>query len=703
MPTQQETIRERSEITSLLLLEDGNIAYATKYHGVKLIEPFGHRNIRKIIHKDLTLNITASCFNRDASLIAFASNNVIKVLDLQSKEIIKVIKTSNGYIEKLIFCDSYLVAGTKKGRVLQYRHDNSALLARICSFPHIRRKETKENYVSAFSVFENYIACSGQGGALFVIDIYTQTNRQIIIEEGIRINALCFIGKDTLVSANTQGLILVHDLKNNETTKEINAPFHNVKQIVSMPDSKFIAISGETDYIAIADIDSAKIFNAKYMKFEDKVQDMLLAHEESLVVTLENETIVNVKISSKTQLRNFIMHNDLSSALQLADDEPMLFQTREYKLLDKRYYSLYLEALSALVNQNKALAKKILSVVNDVSSKEEEIDELFKTFVNYDRFKILYLEKKYALAYAMAEKLPPLKHTPIYKRLEEVWKDQFVNAYRHITFKNVNNAKALLQEYVAVTTKQEIIRLLLNEDERFLLFLKAILTKDFQTIEEIIHINPSFKNAPTYVTLSQSVDKNIQKINLLINHGNILEAKSLLSNFKHTSFINKELKLIHYKIKNMQKLDKAYENNDFKKCYEILDTFPHLNISDLGISLNKHWAKLIYICEDFAMKANPQGIRKTLETLLFVETRKSRIGDLLRVAFHSKIKAYMSKNAFKGAEKIIYSYLDVFGNDNEIKSIMRTYETLTKRKLAITANSFVQRDKWVVNILDKLS
>ena len=190
---------------------------------------------------------------------------------------------------------------------------------------------------------------------------------------------------------------------------------------------------------------------------------------------------------------------------------------------------------------------------------------------------------------------------------------------------------------------------------------------------------------------------NIKKIELFINQGELLKAKELLFKFKNSSHVNKDLKRLNTKLQDMTSLQEAYQINDFKKCYELLDTYPHLNSSELGILLNKHWAKLISECEEYALKGNPKGIKKALDTLISISTRKHKIGDLLRVSFHSKIKAFLAKKNFKSAENIIYSYIDIFGNDNEISSLMKSYELMSKTKLAITQdqNERVQRDKWV--------
>jgi len=690
-----ELINERSEITNLSLLDNGNIAYCTEYHGARLLDNQEYKTLLKLMHKELRSNTTAICFSPDSTLLAFANDNVINILHLKTKKILKSIKTTNESIILLTFCSEYIIAGTQNGRVLQYRHDNSALLARVFSFPYLQRS-VSQNFVSAFAIHGNYLACSGYGGALFVVDIYAQATKKILLEQGERINTLCFIDEHHLISANVSGTVLVHDLHTQEVKKKIDAPFKNIRQIQKMPNSQFIAISGDENYIAIADINKAKIIHSKYIEFNSSVSKILLTNDESLLVALSNHKILQVNLPSTNQLRMHLIDNEIQEAYMLVENEPMLRETNEYKILEKRYDSLYKEALAALMNQNKALARKTLSIVQDVHSKREDISKLFAAFEEYNRFKVIYLEKKYAVAYAMCEKYEALKQTPLYLKMEENFKENFINAQRHIFLGKDVNAKALLNEYATIISKRPIIKLLLEKDKDFINFLNAIKNKNFQTLEELITQHPIFANTPTYVMLSQTIEKNISRIDTLINEGKLPRAKELLLKFKNTSSLNKELKRLYTNLDYMQKLKNAYEKNDFKLCYELLDAHHQLNITPLGVILNKHWAKLMRRCEDYALKANPKGIKETLDSLLLIDTRKGKIGDLLRVSFQSKIKAYLSKKGFNGAQNIIYSYIDIFGLDNEIKSLMRTYEVMSKRNLAITLQEQNKdRDKWL--------
>ncbi|MCD4668239.1 MAG: hypothetical protein K8R44_06600 [Sulfurimonas sp.] len=113
--------------------------------------------------------------------------------------------------------------------------------------------------------------------------------------------------------------------------------------------------------------------------------------------------------------------------------------------------------------------------------------------------------------------------------------------------------------------------------------------------------------------------------------------------------------------------------------------------------LQKQWSKIISKCEVFALKGNIKDIKTTLGEFINLSSRRDKIGDLFRVSFHSKIKGLLAQKKYKKAEAIIYSYIDIFGLDNEIISIMKMYENFSKTRLAITQNqnNRIDRDNWI--------
>jgi hypothetical protein len=228
-------------------------------------------------------------------------------------------------------------------------------------------------------------------------------------------------------------------------------------------------------------------------------------------------------------------------------------------------------------------------------------------------------------------------------------------------------------------------------------FLHAVDANDFQTVDELIYKNKLFLETPTYISLNQSIEKNIKKIDLFIKQGELQKAKNHLKLFKNTTFMRDELERLITNFNAMIKLQNAYKANNFKGCYEILDANVGLNATELGISLNKRWAALVNECEEYALSGDAKSIKITLNNLISISTRTDKIGDLLRVSFQSKIKTFLADENYQGAQNIIYSYIDIFGNDNEMRLLMKNYENLCGKKLAITLDDGVRtpRNEWI--------
>jgi hypothetical protein len=136
----------------------------------------------------------------------------------------------------------------------------------------------------------------------------------------------------------------------------------------------------------------------------------------------------------------------------------------------------------------------------------------------------------------------------------------------------------------------------------------------------------------------------------------------------------------------------AYDANDFKQCYELIDKY-NLDTHQLAILLEKHWEKLIQSCEEFALKGDAKSIISTFKELLFIQTRSEKIGDLLRLSFFQKIKILSEEKLYQSAMNIIYSYIDIFGYDREIAMIIKKFELHSKQKIAIFRDSEDRRSR----------
>lgn len=702
MLTPHECLRTRSEIISIASLKDDKIAFSTKHHGVKIFST-GDCSVSKNISIDLLgYKTTAVAFSQDNNLISFANETVIYILNLDNKTIIQTIRTSDGNINILSFVPNspYLIAGTDSGRVMKYRYDGRAQLSRLCSFPYLagkRRIRVKNNYVSALAFNGLYVACSGYGGAITLLKLNSLANKVTIEASKVRINALCFLDNETLVSGNVDGTIQFHSLKKNKPVKNIATPFRNIKNIILMSNSRYLMVSGDSNKLILIDKELIKIVSNNYLAFSHKIRHILLNGQNDLLVTLENDELIKILLPNAENLKSYILHNSLGKAFELLERDPMLRGTREHKRVEVLYENLYMQAVNALINSNTKEAHKLTEMIKNIPSKKEDVNSIFTAFKHYNRFKTLYLEKKYALGYAMCEKHPALKRTHQFKKMEESFKEAFTFAQKQVLIGREDIAREILSPYATAISKKAIINLVLNKNKDFIIFLKAIQNKEHLVVEKLLKANEVFAQIPTYIAFQNSIQVSLINIEKLINETRIEEAIEEIKLLQNRTEIKAELQELYRTCKVVRMLQKSYEENNFKLCYELIDSNHNLDELQLTKMLEKHWSKLILLSEEFALKGDIKSIKHTLKELMKVETRVDKIGDLLRVSFQTKIKALLAKRSFKNAENIIYSYVDIFGIDSELNFLMKSYEKMAITKLAITLmqEKDVPRDNWL--------
>jgi WD40 repeat protein len=205
---------------------------------------------------------------------------------------------------------------------------------------------------------------------------------------------------------------------------------------------------------------------------------------------------------------------------------------------------------------------------------------------------------------------------------------------------------------------------------------EKVLTNKFHSFTDIVDFMELSPQGKLLVSLKNSLQKDI-RLNFTPDSQEEISTKLYLS------------------IKGVQKLERAYEENNFTLCYELIDQhklFKHT----LALLLQKHWEKLMHSCEKFALQGDAKSILSTLQELLYIKTRTQKIGDLLRLSFFTKITQLQEEKLYKSATNIIYSYIDIFGFDKEIAKIIQEFEKKSSQKIAIFshANDRKSRSSW---------
>ena len=701
-----ECLHSRAEIFTIQKSNNIFIGLVTSAKNVKVFSSERCEVMQNLHFDFLNKKTTAIAFHPTLGIMAIANATTLYIVNLKRKEIIQTIVTHAGTITKLLFLQKspYLISGTDNGRVMQYRYDGTSHISRLCSFPYTSRglrKKVTNNYVSAMAYNEEYIACSGYGAALTLIKFNSHTRKITFEVSKTRINAIAFLEQNRVIFGNSDGSLFLAKIRKNAHITEINTTQKSIEQIIVLPKSDFaLIVTKENNNILLFDLKKAKVRSYDFLKFDYSIKELVL-HNNTLFCRLRDNTIVKVTLTNEQDIITEIKKGELLKAMKLLEANPMLDESQAARELNNLYQKLYSKSFLEFIKTKKSSSLEKLKAFEIIKSKNNDIEDIRKAFVNYEKLQLFFKEHKYALAYALCEKFPALKYTPEYKKMEEYYKRSFTLAQKQLLLQRPQTAKDLLEPFSTVSSKRPMIQLLLKQNKEFLEFLRGINKKDYIKITSLLHTTPIFKEIPSYIALKEQIDNNLKEIKNYIFISKIDEAVEKIKALQKVSIIKDELLELYNLSQEAKKLLNYYEKENFIQCYETLDNNLQLESMQLAQFLEKHWNKLINECEIHALEGNIAALKKTLGELIYVKTRKNKIGDLLRLSFHSKIKEALTHKHYKSVENLIYSYIDIFGIDSEIRQLMYSFEKQSYIKLAITLNRHKSKDRnaWIYSEL----
>ena len=644
-----------------------------------------------------------TAFSLEKKLLAIANGSTIYLYSTKTKKQLAAIKSHDGDITQLFFVPNsqHILTATTHGRVIIYNYKDARYNVRLYSW--VKRYKTQlPTRISAFAFKKHLLALGTSDGKVTLINL----NSYAVIDKfsftNAAISTLCFSDKYELIVIDAHGEIFVHDLQGVQKLKSISTHLSKTRQLLHISKSDFLLINSNKDSLTLFDIKSCKIVRNNYLTFHKEISYIELTKERNLLVVLQNREIIHITLQNRKNLDSLRLHNMVIEAYALVEKNPQLLDSKEYKELEKIYKIKYLNAVKALQNSDEKRAQQLLETCTTIKSKQEEIKLLFIAYKHYERFQSLAMQKMYAPAYALSTKYPPLQYSKEYKVMEKAYKKAYTNAQKQMLLFNDKKAKELLSPYLSVVSKKESINLILKYNQDFLSFLEAIKQNNYTQIKRLLTKHPLFTKIPPYADFLDKLYSTLEKINTLLNAADIEEAQRLMESLKHITLVEEELAIFETKMSIIKELLERYAKNQFKECYELLDTHPELFLElKLANMLEKHWNKLMHKCEKYALYGHMKGVKKTLKELMTTKSRTKRVGGILRVAFIVEIENHIVQQQFQSAENFIYSYIDIFGFDTDLQRVMHEYEKKSSEQLAIIADrqTRVARDAWLQNKL----
>lgn len=563
-----------------------------------------------------------------------------------------------------------LCIGTSQGEVLLY-HKNFPL-------PYAAYAPSTSP-ITALHREGNLLACGDNAGNIFLYTLAAHKEIARFCYVAQPVSHLLYLNPHTLVIFFVGGSVYRHSLSFEPHAKKTRIPFATLRNILPFMQNNYALLQVDATSFALFDLAEHKLCRSKFLTTPFAIKTCRI-EENNLHIEYQNKRNDSFDLCPAKELDSLLLHNALEQADTLLSHNPVLCRTPSFEKLSRFYDATLQEALQALIAQNKERFERIVEMLLGLSAKKEELALLKKTYEHYPRFVALVEAEKYPLAYAMSAKFSHLQTTPPYKKLQEHFSTCHKQAQKALNNGEHAKAREILTPFMTIASKKDTIKLFLDKNSLFLSFLKAIEEQDYRTCQALIAQEKSLEKLPNYTALLDAQESFMQEIYKASLALDLPRAEERLAKLP----LSKSLHSLQELYRGAALLQKLYDNNDFKGCYELLDTHPLLLQSELGILLEKHWGKTLAKAREHAIAGEMTQIQNLFENLSGIKSREESIAHLYKLGFYAKIKLFLEQKEFKSAEKFIYSYLDLFGEDMQITLLMKLFSLTSPTPLALS-------------------
>ncbi len=515
---------------------------------------------------------------------------------------------------------------------------------------------------------------------------------------------LCFLKSLKLASADKNGELIIWDFGQNKVIKRFEKLNSQITAIIPIFNENYILASTTLGKIALYDIKKMELLSTMYHNVDGVIIGMEYVKEKDiLIIAKENGEIELFNLASSNKLlETLIDEGDYYNAHRLIDSDLLLQNSKQSDRLNIMWQICVKEAEEILSQGNLEKAKDILRPFMNVISKKLFIQNLFKNFNLIKQFETAVKNKKYPVAYSLANANPNFKEGAIYKLLEDDWNKTF-NAVKLSIFKpNFEEiAKKALLPFRAVPEKALFIQMLINEKNSYGEFLKAMAKKEFKKVLELSIRYPFLKNTDEYQKIDKFMNKLLENSRNNLDSGKyqeaLKEAKYLLEN----GFFIEEAEDLSTKAQVYLRFDKEFEARNYQMIYKLVDKYQFLQERIEFVIVEERWMEAVYKAEKSALKPDIPTIKVIFEDFEEIKSKLPKMVTIIKSAYLKELElAIKSRNITNmKLESAIKKFIELFGYSDVIH-ILDMYSAV--RGVEITFENVIEGDMYNISNLEFL-
>ena len=323
------------------------------------------------------------------------------------------------------------------------------------------------------------------------------------------VTALCFIGKERLVSGDTGGNILLWDVSGGSLAGRLEHLSGAVKALCSDAEGRLLFAATDRGAIALYDLRSMACLDASWAGVGSEVCSMILSRDGRLIAGCGNGEIhVFAPFRGAKAMSEALERGDYARMEALTLQNPALRYSEAFASLESAWEAALTEFAELLKLDRAAEAAARLEPFRCLESKRKEFREIDEALEAYERFRVQVEERRFSLAYALASKHPRLRETLPYRNMETEWERRYERAKRLLGDRRTESeGAAQLADFRGISEKAREIRELLDERKRYVMLKDLIGKQEWRKACDLVRHHPVLQETDAYTSLINIADR----------------------------------------------------------------------------------------------------------------------------------------------------------------------------------------------------
>ncbi|NPA10998.1 MAG: hypothetical protein GXO62_02015, partial [Epsilonproteobacteria bacterium] len=310
-----------------------------------------------------------------------------------------------------------------------------------------------------------------------------------------------FLKSQKMISGDKTGELIVWDYAKGNIIKRLQSVADMVVDMTFDADEEFMYVITKDKKIYLYDLVNYEIVTDSFIKLSELPSAIMFVPEsnELWIGTLGGSIYIYDLLEDERKLDEAIFKKDYAIAYELAKENPLLKRSAQYKKIESIWEKTLEDAYKLLEAGKISEAQEVLKPFLNVPAKRGIIQNLIKDFGEFEKFKTAVTNRKYPLAYSLANQYPTFKETKYYKMMEEDWKKTFNKAKELIKMKGKEDVvKKLLAPFRGVSQKTPLMQALFNDKQLYDLLRTYLRGRKFEEFFNLVSRYPYLKETTEY-------------------------------------------------------------------------------------------------------------------------------------------------------------------------------------------------------------